>query len=57
MAEPDKWNDGVAQNIAEKEGIRAISDSQKAIILFMRSYYDKHQNWPMLHNVCKQVFH
>ncbi|MFT5730898.1 MAG: TusE/DsrC/DsvC family sulfur relay protein [Desulforhopalus sp.] len=55
MTDPGMWDDCVAQSIAEKEGIETISDEQKAIIRFMRSYYDKHTNWPILHNVCKQV--
>ena len=55
MTEPDMWDDCVAQNIAAKEGIEAISKEQNEIILFMRSYYAKHSIWPILHNVCKQV--
>jgi tRNA 2-thiouridine synthesizing protein E len=55
MTDPDMWDDCVADTIAEKEGVDAISKEQKAIIKFMRSYYAKHKNWPILHNVCKQT--
>ena len=55
MTEPEMWDDCVAQNIAEKEGMKTISGKQKAILRFMRSYYERHDNWPILHNVCKQV--
>lgn len=55
MTNPEMWDDCVADTIAEKEGIPSLSREQKKIVQFMRSYYDKHQIWPILHNVCKQV--
>ncbi|PHR28083.1 MAG: sulfur relay protein DsrC [Desulfotalea sp.] len=55
MTEPDMWDDCVAQTIAKKEGIDSITNEQKKIIQFMRFYHAKHHNWPILHNVCKQV--
>ena len=55
MTAPEMWDDCVAEAIAEKEGFKHISKEQKELINFMRSYYAKHQNWPILHNVCKQT--
>ena len=55
MVEPQNWDDCVAESIAKREGLGQISDTQKQIIKFMRAYYDKHKNWPILHNVCKQT--
>lgn len=55
MTDPEQWDDCVADVIAEKEGVEKISKEQKQIINFMREYYAKHENWPILHNVCKQT--
>ncbi|BHH82799.1 TusE/DsrC/DsvC family sulfur relay protein [Desulforhopalus sp. 52FAK] len=55
MKDPDQWDDCVAKVIAEKEGVEHISKKQSEIIYFMRAYYAKHKNWPILHNVCKQT--
>ncbi len=51
LTDPDQWDDCVAQAIAEKEGVQHISKKQRAIVDFMRSYYAKHNNWPILHCV------
>ena len=55
MNEPELWNENVALAIAEQEGIEHISDKQREIILFMRSYYAKFHNFPILKSVCKNV--
>jgi tRNA 2-thiouridine synthesizing protein E len=55
MTDPENWDECVAQNIAEQEGIRHISEEQKEIIQFMRSYYAKFHYFPILNYVCKHV--
>jgi TusE/DsrC/DsvC family sulfur relay protein len=55
MIDPEKWDECVAQTIAEQEGITQISDEQKEIIRFMRSYYAKFHYFPILSYVCKHV--
>jgi sulfur relay (sulfurtransferase) DsrC/TusE family protein len=55
MAEPEMWDEWVAREIAVQEGIDHISDRQKAIVLFMRSYYSKFHSFPILNYVCKHV--
>lgn len=55
MLDPDEWDECVAESIAQREGLEQISLKQRQIINFMRAYYHKHENWPILHNVCKQT--
>jgi len=55
MSEPEMWDECVAKEIAVKEGIGHISDKQKEIIHFMRSYHAKFHSFPILNYVCKHV--
>lgn len=42
LIEPEKWNDGVAEVLAQELGIELGSDHWDAI-RFMRQYYEEHQ--------------
>jgi TusE/DsrC/DsvC family sulfur relay protein len=49
------WDNSVADLIAKREGIEHLSKKQRDIIYFLRSYYHKHENFPILGNVCKST--
>lgn len=49
------WNEEVAQTIAEHEGIHHLNGDRMKIVHFMRQYYFKHHNFPILGNVCKNI--
>lgn len=51
----EDWNEGVAQALAEREGIPALSEEMLEVLRFMRSYYKKFQAFPILNYVCKNV--
>ena len=55
LANPDDWNEDVAQALAEREGIGALDDHQMEVIKFMREYYRKFKAFPILNYVCKNV--
>lgn len=51
----DTWNEEVAKSLAELEGIHHLDDDKMKIVHFMRDYYLKHHNFPILGNVCKSI--
>ena len=55
LEEDSTWNEDVARIIAEREGISCLSGDKLKIINFMRQYYVKHHNFPILGNVCKKT--
>lgn len=55
LADPDGWNENVAQALAGNEGVPQLTDGMMAIIRFMRSYYMSFQSFPVLNSVCKNV--
>jgi len=55
LKEKSNWNEEIAKIIAEHEGIRYLNSDKLKIINFMRKYYDKHHNFPILGYVCRQT--
>jgi len=55
LANPDDWDEQVAQLLAEREGIGQLNDEQMEIVRFMRSYYKKYEAFPILNYVCKNI--
>lgn len=51
----DDWNEGVAQALANNEGIADLTPDMVEVISFMRDYYMKYKSFPILHSVCKNV--
>ena len=51
----ENWNEDVAKLLAEHEGIHQLDDEKMKIVRFMRDYYFKHHNFPILGNVCKNI--
>jgi len=55
LTREDVWDKEVAKALAEHEGIDKLSDSKMDIVMFLREYYQKHHNFPILGYVCKRV--
>jgi len=55
LNEKEIWNEEVARTIAEHEGVKLLDSEKFRIINFMRQYYFKHHNFPILGNVCKKI--
>ena len=55
LDEKEIWNEEVAKIIAEREGIKPLDGGKLLIVNFMRQYYFKHHNFPILGNVCKKI--
>jgi len=55
LTSEDVWDREVAKALAEHEGIDKLSDSKMDIVMFLRDYYHKHHNFPILGLVCKRV--
>ena len=55
LADPDAWNDDVAQALARNEGIEELTGDMMDVIRFMRTYYRNYQMFPILNSVCKNV--
>jgi len=49
------WDEDIAKIIAEHEGIRYLNSDKLKIINFMRQYYKKHHNFPILRKVCRAI--
>jgi len=54
LIEPGSWNERVAEQLAEKEGI-VLGDEHWRIIRYMRNHYDEHQTAPDARHVTKFV--
>jgi len=55
LADKNEWDQEVAEAIAEHEGIRGLDSSKMEIVLFLREYFQKNHNFPILRYVCKKV--
>lgn len=55
LEENSIWNEEVAKIIAKHEGIKHLNSDKLKIINFLRYYYDKHHNFPILGNVCRKT--
>lgn len=55
LNEYEIWNEEVAEVIAEHEGITELNSQKMKIVKFMRQYYSKHHNFPIMGSVCKKI--
>ena len=55
MLEPGLWDEAVARAIAGEEGIEDISDSQWAIVNFIREYWKEHDLAPPVRLICQEI--
>ncbi len=51
----EDWNETVAQELAKREGTGELSEDKLDVLKFMREYYKKHNFFPILRYVCKNV--
>lgn len=49
------WSEGVAQCIAQQEGLTPLTEEQMTIIKFLREYYKTFSSFPILNYVCKNI--
>lgn len=55
LMDSEDWDEGIAQALAEREGVGNLSDDKIEIIKFMRAYYKKFNAFPILNYVCKNI--
>jgi TusE/DsrC/DsvC family sulfur relay protein len=55
LEENSVWNEEIAGILADNEGIRKLDSNKLKIINFLRQYYNKHHNFPILRNVCRKT--
>jgi TusE/DsrC/DsvC family sulfur relay protein len=51
----EDWTEPIARFLAAKEGIPDLSEDQLDILKFLRAYYLKHNFFPIVRSVCKNV--
>ena len=54
----EDWNEEIACGLAEREGISEacpLTQEKIEILRFMREYYKKHNSFPLLKAVCKNL--
>lgn len=55
LVRSEDWNEEVARALAEREGIAELSEDKLDILVFMRQYYQKHNFFPIVRYVCRNV--
>ena len=55
MVNSDEWSEGVAQVMAQREGLKPLSYEQMTIIKFLRDYYKTFGSFPILNYVCRNT--
>lgn len=55
IQEPDKWDEKVAQSLAETEGVHELTEKHWQLIRYLRDYYQKFGIAPMIRKMCKEV--
>jgi len=51
----EDWTEKVARVLASREGIAELTEDKLDILRFLREYYTKHQFFPIVRCVCKNV--
>jgi tRNA 2-thiouridine synthesizing protein E len=51
----DEWNEEVAEVLAEREGVAPLNETKRKIVHYLRDYYRRNHNFPILRSVCKMV--
>ena len=55
LTDPNLWNETLAKQIAEEEGIPQLNNEQLEIIQALRSHYLVHSSFPILASICRKV--
>jgi TusE/DsrC/DsvC family sulfur relay protein len=55
IQEPDKWNEGVAKDLAKTEGVDDMTDEHWKVVNYLREYYIEFGVAPMIRKLCKST--
>jgi TusE/DsrC/DsvC family sulfur relay protein len=55
IQEPDKWNQGVAKDLAKSEGVEDMTDEHWKVVNYLREYYVEFGVAPMIRKLCKST--
>lgn len=55
LKENSVWNEKIAVILANNVGIKKLDSNKLKIINFLRQYYNKHHNFPILRSVCRKT--
>jgi tRNA 2-thiouridine synthesizing protein E len=55
LTDPNLWNETLARQIAEEEGIPRLNDEQLEIIQALREHYLVHSSFPILASICRKA--
>ena len=55
LVNPEDWSETAARVLAAQEGVGELSEDKLDILKFMREYYRKHNFFPIVRFVCKNV--
>ncbi|HXX56454.1 MAG TPA: TusE/DsrC/DsvC family sulfur relay protein [Thermodesulfovibrionales bacterium] len=55
LANPDDWDEDLANALAKREGVDGLTKERVEIIKFMREYYKRFNAFPILRGVCMRV--
>jgi TusE/DsrC/DsvC family sulfur relay protein len=55
LVNSEDWSEEVARALAQREGIGQMDKEKIDMLKFIREYYQKHNFFPILNAVCKNV--
>lgn len=55
MENPELWNERVALALASTESVEELTEAHWKVINYLRSYYQKFGNAPMIRKLCKET--
>ena len=55
IQEPDKWNEGVAGDLAKTEGVDDLTEEHWKVVNYLREYYIEFGVAPMIRKLCKST--
>jgi tRNA 2-thiouridine synthesizing protein E len=55
IQEPDKWNEGVAADLAKTEGVDSLTDEHWKVVNYLREYYLEFGVALMIRKLCKST--
>ena len=55
IQDPDKWNKGVAADLAKTEGVDDLTEEHWKVVNYLREYYIEFGVAPMIRKLCKST--
>lgn len=49
------WNESIACGLAEREGIKGLTDEQLDVLKFVRTHYEQFNYFPIIKSICKNL--